>query len=147
MKKNLITLLTAVAVTGSLYFAPTVLASSPVQNQSQDQTQVQSQIQSPAETTETPVLARESAQVQNRYGAEAGGSNFEDKDQDGVCDNLGEGTPIRKRDGSGSQSGSGTNFEDADKDGVCDNLGDGTPDRKMDGSGNPGGSKGKGRGK
>ena len=117
MNKKLMTLLTAIAVTGSILSAPLVFAADT------------------AAPSSAPAVAQ--TQTMNRYGT-GSGTNYADKDQDGVCDNLGEGIQLRKQDGSGNADGSGQNFVDADQDGVCDNLGEGTPLRKQDGSGTSG---------
>ncbi|MBL8025715.1 MAG: hypothetical protein JNL74_04855 [Fibrobacteres bacterium] len=51
------------------------------------------------------------------------GTNFVDKDGDGLCDNVGTRQGSGKGTGCQSGTGCGANFVDANKDGVCDNAG------------------------
>lgn len=119
MNKKVMTLIAAVAVSGSVLTAPMVLA---------DESSV------PSTTAVT-----EQAQTKNRFGA-GNGPAFSDQNGDGVCDESGEGAQMRNRNGAGDGAGNGTesgkNFVDENEDGVCDNLADGEPVRSQDGSGN-----------
>ena len=125
MKKNLLSLLLAAGLAGSIFAAPVVFAA-------------EDPITQPASVTATQ------AQLRDGTGENTVAPGFVDEDKDGICDNYAEGTPLMMRDGTGKpdgtpratgqRKGSAENYVDKDKDGVCDNLALGTPKNKQAGS-------------
>ena len=142
MKKKLITLIAAIAVTSTFISAPVALASN---NQAQSDNQAQSNNQKVSEQVQlqehmpsenplkvtsgetfvsqlekrNPIKSTVATQVQTQTG----GTNQKEE------------LPVRNRPQEKNQAAE-KNFLDADKDGECDNLGEGkTPEPKLDGTG------------
>ena len=138
MNKRLLTLVTMMAVTGSILAAPAAMASD-IATLTQAATTVQQQTQVQLKSdTETPVKSAVTQQFRFRsQQSEEKGPQFADKDGNGVCDNFDEDfLPLRKMDGTG-RDGEGQNFVDEDGDGVCDLCDDPIQarDRDQDGTG------------
>ena len=139
MKKKLITLIAAIAVTSTFISAPVALASN---NQAQTNIQqvgeqIQRQEHMPSEE-QVKVTSGESfaSPLQKRNAIKSNvASNAQT--QTGGADQKEE-LPVRNRNQEKDQVAE-RNFVDADKDGECDNLGEGkTPEPKLDGTGSNG---------